>query len=166
MNPFDLPGPPFLRFYLCFAIMVIIIAVMLRRRWESYVFTARMEKDLLDDPYAIAYLHSGKAHMVSVTALSLLNRGLLVPDQQRLATADGLHSVEMVRRPIEKALLQRCMTVDPLKRITILEIKLPPPGLASADGPQGPSLVQHQPGRVPVSAHRRGAPRVRRGHHH
>ena len=110
MNPFNLYGLQFLQWYACFAAIVVILAVLVRRRWEAYAFTARMEHDLLDDPYTIAYFTGGKAHMVRVTAFSLLDRGLLKADGHWLATTEGLYSLDAVRRPLEKAILQRCMT--------------------------------------------------------
>ena len=53
MNPFDLPGPQFLLFYIIFAGLVISGLVFWRRRAESSPSTPRID---LSDPYLIAYL--------------------------------------------------------------------------------------------------------------
>ena len=57
MNPFDLPGPQFLLFYIIFAGLVILGLVLWRRRAESSPSTPRID---LSDPYLIAYLRGGE----------------------------------------------------------------------------------------------------------
>jgi len=57
MNPFDLPGPQFLLFYIIFAGLVITGLVFWRRRAESSPSTPRID---LSDPYLIAYLRGGE----------------------------------------------------------------------------------------------------------
>ena len=57
MNPFDLPGPQFLLFYIVFAGLVITGLIFWRRRAESSASTPRID---LSDPYLIAYLRGGE----------------------------------------------------------------------------------------------------------
>ena len=55
MNPFDLPGPEFLFFYLVFGIVILVAVVLIRRGGETAGNTPR-----LTDPYMIAYLRAGE----------------------------------------------------------------------------------------------------------
>jgi uncharacterized protein (TIGR04222 family) len=102
MNPFDLPGPQFLLFYLGLSAAVIVALIVARKFAES---SAAPKLDL-SDPYLIAYLRGGDAETLRVAAVSLIDRGLLVVTGTQLKRAD--HAVaDSVRRPVEKELLQR-----------------------------------------------------------
>ena len=102
MNPFDLPGPEFLFFYIGLSVLVIIGIVVLRRKSES----AQPPRIDLSDPLLIAFLRGGHAEAMRVAAVSLVDRGLLICSGTRLQTAPHAQS-ETVRRPIEKALLNK-----------------------------------------------------------
>ena len=66
MNPFDLPGPQFLLFYLGLSAAVIVALVVARKFAES---SAAPKLDL-SDPYLIAYLRGGDAETLRVAAVS------------------------------------------------------------------------------------------------
>ena len=102
MNPFDLPGPQFLVFFLGLSALVIAGLIVARRALES---SAAPKLDL-SDPYLIAYVRGGESEMLRVATVSLVDRGLLVATGTQLQRAEHA-SAETARRPIEKALLQR-----------------------------------------------------------
>lgn len=107
-NPFDLRGPEFLAFFFVFALLVLITLNSLRKRAETrdpYTF------DLAQDPYQIAYLRGGSKHLIQTTVFSLLDRKLLKARDSNLRTVDP-QSVETVRRPLEKAILQKYLRED------------------------------------------------------
>ena len=72
MNPFDLPGPQFLLFYIIFAGLVISGLVFWRRRAESSASAPRID---LSDPYLIAYLRGGEKEVRRVTRYASSNDG-------------------------------------------------------------------------------------------
>jgi uncharacterized protein (TIGR04222 family) len=118
LNPFDLRGPEFLFFYLCLCIVVIAVAAALRRRAEDYPISIAQEHELAADPYLLALLSGGQSYLVSVTTLSLLDRGLLEAQESgNLQTRDGQHTIQLARRPIEQAILQRCAQACPIARL-------------------------------------------------
>ena len=101
MNPFDLPGPEFLLFYIIFSVVVIAASILWRRGSES----GSAPKIDLSEPYLIAYLRGGEKEAMAVALVSLIDRGLLVLNGtviERAANA-GPHSV---RRTLEKALME------------------------------------------------------------
>jgi uncharacterized protein (TIGR04222 family) len=102
MNPFDLPGPEFLFFYLGLSVLVIIALVLTRRAAESSA-TPRLD---LSDPYLIAYLRGGEPETLRVAVVSLIDRGLLVATGTQLKRAEHA-SLGSVRRPIETELLRK-----------------------------------------------------------
>ena len=101
MNPFDLPGPQFLVFYLLFGILVLLTLRAIRWNREQ----TEASSNRLTDPYLIAYLRGGKNEALSVAALSLLDRKLLT-GTDKLQTA-GDAAVDVARRPIERAILEK-----------------------------------------------------------
>jgi len=107
MNPFDLPGPEFLFFYIGFSALAIIALVLTRKAAES---SAAPKLDL-SDPYLIAYLRGSDPETLRVAAVSLIDRGLLVATGTQLKTADNA-SPEAVRKPIEKELLRKFKRAD------------------------------------------------------
>lgn len=102
MNPFDFSGPVFLVFYVVLSVAVIGGVVFLRRWFES----TQTPKIDLSDPLLIAFLRGGHSEAMRVAAVSLIDRGLLICSTTRLQTADKART-ESVRRPIEKALLEK-----------------------------------------------------------
>src|SRR5262249_61449642 len=98
MNPFDLRGPEFLLFYLCFSLVVIIAIDFLRRRAES----GASPKIDLGDPYLIAYLRGGESEAFRVAVISLVDRGILGIGDQFSRRAAHVTSV-MVDHPLVQA---------------------------------------------------------------
>jgi uncharacterized protein (TIGR04222 family) len=103
VNPFDLPGPQFLLFYIILAGVVIFGLVFWRRRAE---LSAEAPKLDLSDPYLIAYLRGGEAEVLRVATVSLIDRGLLVRNGRQIQRAENA-SPDSVRRPVEQALLKK-----------------------------------------------------------
>ncbi len=102
MNPFDLRGPEFLLFYLCFSLVVIIANILLRRRAES----GDAPKIDLSDPYLIAYLRGGEDEALRVAMISLVDRGILAPDDEIIRIAD-YSADDLAKHPIELKMIQR-----------------------------------------------------------
>jgi uncharacterized protein (TIGR04222 family) len=102
MNPFDLPGPQFLEFYLVLGIVVVIAFRWGLRRAE---IGDRPELPL-NDPYQIAFLRGGTAEAARIAVMSLIDRGLLEVTGNELERrgAPWLSSFQ----PIERAILERC----------------------------------------------------------
>jgi len=101
VNPFDLPGPEFLLFYIILAVAVITALALLRRAAES---DSAPQVDL-GDPYLIAYLRGGENEAPRVALVSLIDRGLLIANGTHIERAKnaGTHSV---RRQLEKELME------------------------------------------------------------
>src|SRR5262249_29487559 len=102
MNPFDLRGPEFLLFYLCFSLVVIIAIYFLRRRAES----GAAPKIDLGDPYLIAYLRGGESEALRLAVISLVDRGMLIMDDLFIQRADHV-SNDMVKHPVEYETLKK-----------------------------------------------------------
>lgn len=100
MNPFDLPGPQFLLFYLIFAAVVLVALVGLRRLLEA----GPAPKIDIFDPYLIADLRGGTKEALSVAMVSLADRGLLAVNGTEVKRTPSA-SPQMVRKPIEHAIL-------------------------------------------------------------
>jgi uncharacterized protein (TIGR04222 family) len=73
MNPFDLPGPPFLVFFVWLACAVVLVLHLIRRAREG----GALPTQNLRDPYLIACLSGGAKEVVRVTTLALVDRGLI-----------------------------------------------------------------------------------------
>ena len=101
MNPFDLPGPEFLAFYIIFSVVVFAALVLLRRAAES----GEAPKIDLSDPYLIAYLRGGENEALRVALVCLIDRGLLVATGTQIKRADKA-GPDSVRRPLEKAVME------------------------------------------------------------
>jgi uncharacterized protein (TIGR04222 family) len=107
MNPFDLPGPQFLLFFIGLSVLALVALIVTRKFTES---SAAPKLDL-SDPYLIAYLRGAEPETLRVAAVSLIDRGLLIATGTQLKAADNA-SPEAVRRPIEKELLRRFKRPD------------------------------------------------------
>ena len=105
VNPFDLPGPEFLVFYLILATAVIVGLVFLRRAAES----DGAPKIDLSDPYLIAYLRGGESELLRVAIVTLIDRGLLIVNGTQIKRADNA-TTGSVRRAVEKALMEKFVT--------------------------------------------------------
>jgi uncharacterized protein (TIGR04222 family) len=102
MNPFDLSGPSFLFFYISFSLVVLVGIILTREFYESNR-TPRID---LSDPLLIAFLRGGHIEAIRVAVVSLIDRNLLICTGTLLQTAPGAQPAS-VRRPIEKALLEK-----------------------------------------------------------
>jgi uncharacterized protein (TIGR04222 family) len=102
MNPFDLPGPQFLVFYLVFGLVILLVVSVLRHRAEF----GTVPKIDFSDPYLIAYLRGGENEALRIAAFSLLDRGILTAQDETLEAEKNV-SLDEVRRPIEKSLLKK-----------------------------------------------------------
>src|SRR5262245_31992018 len=102
MNPFSLPGPEFLFFYFCFSLVVIVAAFILRRMAES----GPAPKIDLADPYLIAYLRGGEDEALRVALISLVDRGILVIDDQLIRRADQAYD-DPIEYQIECEMLKK-----------------------------------------------------------
>ncbi len=107
MNPFDLPGPAFLLFYIAVSVVVISGIIIARHQLES-TDAPRID---LSDPLFIAFLRGGHSEAMRVAAISLIDRGLLLCNGTRLETAPDAQP-RSVRRPLEKALLEKFVSSD------------------------------------------------------
>jgi uncharacterized protein (TIGR04222 family) len=126
VNPFDLRGPEFLLFYFMFSVAVLVALHLLLRRDERDV-----GKPTLDDPYLVAALRGGEIEVLRVTALSLIDRGLLAlkssgtPSifsgnaENRLEVKDP-SAIDTVKRPIEKRVLEAFKTAQPISTMNSL----------------------------------------------
>ena len=112
MNPFDLPGPQFLLFYLVLSSVVTMAVILLRRHQEA----GFVPPPPLDDPYLIAFLRGGEDEALRVATMSLIDRGLLRVEESRrggvfssgesLVSTASENAVDKVKRSIEKEILQ------------------------------------------------------------
>lgn len=102
MNPFDLHGFSFLAFYLITGIAVFACLHFWLRRSET---ADAPPAPTMTDPYLIAYLRAGENEALRVATVSLLDRGLLKADGDKLKARGGA-AMETVRRPIERAILK------------------------------------------------------------
>lgn len=100
-NPFDLPGPEFLIFYAILGAFTIGLLWFARRTSEA----ADAPRIDYSDPYLLAYLRGGEKEVIRVVTVSLIDRGLLETKDDQLVAANK-NAVNIIRRPIEKALLQ------------------------------------------------------------
>jgi uncharacterized protein (TIGR04222 family) len=107
MNPFDLPGPEFLLFFIGLSVLAIVALIVTRKVAES----SRAPKLDLSDPYVIAYLRGAEPETLRVAAVSLIDRGLLLATGTQLQVAEKASS-DAVRRPIEKELLRKFKRAD------------------------------------------------------
>ena len=94
MNPLDLSGPAFLRFYLAYGVGFLVAAALLRfylssssatlvsRRWSPGVYPRE------DDAYAIALLRGGPREVVRALLCRLVADGLLTLDRCTLCRPD------------------------------------------------------------------------------
>ncbi len=112
MNPFDLPGPEFLVFYAIFAGAVLGIMYGARLFSES----GTLSKIDYSDPYLLAYLRGGAKETIRIAAISLSDRGLLQTADDRVSSRDN-NATEVVRRPVEIAILERLRVVSDVRRI-------------------------------------------------
>jgi len=102
-NPFLLRGFEFLAFYL---VVGILINWGLRKWIRNKETETFVRKPQMADPYQIAYLRGGEHEALSIATIALIDRGLLIAEGETLRTKDDL-AIQLVNRPIEKAILKR-----------------------------------------------------------
>ena len=101
MNPFNYTGPDFLVFYAILG-AVVIAAVWL---WRHGNPLSSATADGLTDPYLIACLRGGPNEAVRVAVCALVERGLLVADENLIRTARP-GTEYLATRPLERAILK------------------------------------------------------------
>ncbi len=103
MFPFDLRGPEFLLFFLALGVAVLVALYLVRQQAEGGSAVGVR----LSDPYLIATLTGGSAHLFRVATLSLIDRGLLAVsvDGATVRTTAGA-AENSVRNEVEKQLLR------------------------------------------------------------
>jgi hypothetical protein len=112
VNPFDLHGPQFLAFYICFAFALLSVLYLSRTLGGS----REIAKPPMDDPYFVACLRGGEKECVRVATLALIDRGLLAVKspgtsvltgaamgENRLEVTDP-QAISTVKRPIDHGL--------------------------------------------------------------
>jgi uncharacterized protein (TIGR04222 family) len=103
VNPFDLPGPEFLVFYLAFGLATLGITWLLRRTSESDPAVSPVLNDYLE----IAYLRGGANEALRVATMNLINRGLIdVKTDDRLHTPDPQAPL-LVSKASERGILEK-----------------------------------------------------------
>lgn len=91
MNPFALPGPSFLSFFMFYGIAVCLLTRGVTSAIERHR-SARLPPPELSDPYALAYLRGGAAEAARLTVFALIDRGLLDTQGRRIvAVAQAGH---------------------------------------------------------------------------
>jgi uncharacterized protein (TIGR04222 family) len=108
LNPFDLPGPEFLSFYMGLILVVGVLLYLVQWRAERGpgALVADSARDLAVDPYQMAFLRAGRREVLRTAVVSLLERGLLKAHDSRLA-ASRADAAALARRPLDKAILHR-----------------------------------------------------------
>jgi uncharacterized protein (TIGR04222 family) len=112
MNPFDLRGPQFLLFYVALTVVVLAVVRVLQRRNEMR--DAPYNEVPWNDPYRLAFLRGGTGELLRVAVVSLVDRGLLDVQYDRMQTTPvGLESAP--RKPIEQQLVAYFAAGRPVK---------------------------------------------------
>src|SRR5262245_19192047 len=88
MNPFTLPGPQFLVFYILFACATLLALYLARRSNES----GRLPNLAVKDPYLFACLSGGPTEVIRVATLGLVDRGLLKISDRTVKVAPGVNA--------------------------------------------------------------------------
>ena len=111
INPLELTAPDFLIFYAVLGVLVLAAMYLLRRFGES----GPVPRIDYSDPYLIAYLRGGELETMRVAAVSLIDRGFLTLSDRRLDLVND-KAIELVRRPVEAAVLRRAQATNDLRR--------------------------------------------------
>ena len=102
VNPFDLPGPEFLLFYLILGVIVILFVRWLRRQSES----GAPPQLNLADPYLIASLRAGEAETMRLAVVSLIERDWLETNGTQLRSKYR-PGPKVNANPLEQAVLHK-----------------------------------------------------------
>jgi len=111
-NPLDLPGPDFLVFYACVALLVLVALYVVRSSVEGGP-ARRLDTS---DPYLIAYLRGGTFETLRVATVALVDRGLLKVNEDE-ATIKRKVKAQNLRLPLEQALVDFFERERPAKDI-------------------------------------------------
>lgn len=118
MNPFALPGPQFLVFYLALAAAVVAALIALNRRNGREGKSSRVN-DLTTDPYRIAYLRGGATETARVAIFNLVDRGILDFDAGRVRTVKPAgDAAQALRRPLDRAIVAQAHNPVTVKLLT------------------------------------------------
>jgi uncharacterized protein (TIGR04222 family) len=110
MNPFELPGPQFILFFIVVGTLLMGGLIWVRRAAEpDPAVTVR-----LPDPYAIAALRGGPAEVLRLATTGLIDRGLLEVEGDRLKAAQN-GQAQMIRNPLERSILDHFRLGDSAK---------------------------------------------------
>lgn len=101
MNPFELPGPQFLLFYLLLSLFILVVVWLLRRNAES----GPAPQLNLADPYLVAYLRAGEAETMRLAVVSLIERDMLATKGAQLLRKSPGPRVNA--NPLEQAVLSK-----------------------------------------------------------
>lgn len=112
MNPFELPGPQFLVFFLLFGAFILGLLVWVRRMGEPDPSVSVQ----LTDPYEIAFLRGGANEVLRLAATGLIDRGILQVDETKLSIADEGRG-RVLRNPIERAVLDHFRSEKELRSL-------------------------------------------------
>jgi len=102
MNPFDLPGPQFLLFYLLLSLFILAVVWLLRRNAEA----GPPPQLNLADPYLVAYLRAGEAETMRLAVVSLIERDMLATNGTQLLRKSK-PGPKVNANPLEHAVLSK-----------------------------------------------------------
>ena len=105
-------GPVFLAIYAVVAIAANLWLRALYRSREEATMSHRLQ--LANDPYRIAVLRDGHEEAIRVAVLTLINRGLLEVQGERIAVARA-DANEFVRHPLDRALIDCFRNPAPMR---------------------------------------------------
>ena len=105
MNPFDYSGPLFLLFYVALIALTLFAIKRLRTRQE--LRDVPYSDAPWNDPYRIAFLRGGKNELLRVAVVSLVDRGLLSVQNDKVQTTI-LGRETQARKRIEREILEYC----------------------------------------------------------
>ncbi len=114
MNPFDYTGPLFLLFYL--ALIAVTMFVIKRVRTRQELRDVPYSDAPWNDPYRIAFLRGGKNELVRVAVVSLVDRGLLSVQNDKVQTTI-IGRETQARKQIEREILAYCNTTREPKEL-------------------------------------------------
>lgn len=103
MNPLSWKGPEFLVFFGAFSFCVILIIRGMVRAIK--VTSDPHSTHILKDPYSIAFLRNAEFEVIRVCIVSLIDRGLLNVNEDKVTST--ANSDSFVEKPVEKEILGR-----------------------------------------------------------
>ena len=113
LNPLNFPGPTFLMFYF---VVAVIVNLWIRRHFRQHEARGSKPRSNMIDPYKIAFLRGGTEETIKIATFSLIDRGLLVQQEKEgglvlgkrtLLATKNAEAINLVRRPLEQAILEK-----------------------------------------------------------